>query len=623
MQRFLLAVSALLFAGLSTAQKTTPKDWEKIQSSENYIIGMGTADALDDARQMALSDLSGKISTRVESQFSYVMSQQQNGKHMDTNEQMGGIIRSYSAVTLSGVSEYIAKEKPQYVVYRYMKTSELRAMFKRRLELAKKWAREASEREHEGKVGDALQEYYWALALLRSCPDGDLETLDGADGGSMIPTIFSRVKDILGRINIRATQSEREGNQQRVTLDIRYGNLPAVNFNYKYFDGKQYSDTYTAKDGTGEVVLPAGVKLSKLKLHAEYECREEANIHPDLRNVMAETAPVPFQAAILPVDTKGCAMQNDYVMQIAQPSSGATPEPTASSSTTPDKNGATQMDLSAQEAAAYLPTMQAIEQGVAHRNYDALRSHFTDEGWEMFSKLVTYGDAKLLRSPEVSFQRNRGEVVCRSFPMSFSFRGNRRTFTEDVVFYLNSDHKVCEVAFGLEQAAVNDILCRGDWSEEARQVMVHFLETYKTAYALKRWDYINSIFSNEALIITGSVVKASGQKEIGPAKMQHVKYSRQTKEQYMNSLRRCFASNEYINIHFADNIVRRSHTKPDVYGIQIKQDYFSSTYGDTGYLFLLIDFEHPETPVIHVRTWQPDNDPNIRDGRIGIADFLL
>jgi hypothetical protein len=274
-------------------------------------------------------------------------------------------------------------------------------------------------------------------------------------------------------------------------------------------------------------------------------------------------------------------------------------------------------------ASPHLATIQAIEKGLAQKNYSELREFFTAEGWEMFKKLIAYGDAKLLRSPEVQLLPDGHGIVCRSFPMSFTFRGNRRTFKEDVVFYMDYQAKVKEVAFGLEAAAVADIMGREQWSIDARQTMIHFLETYKTAYALKRWDYINGIFSNEALIITGSVVKGTGQKEIGPAKMQHVKYTRQTKEQYMKILKKCFASNEYINIHFADNIVRRSTSKPDVYGIQIKQDYFSSSYGDTGYLFLLIDFAKPEEPVIHVRTWQPDLDPNVKDGRIGIADFLI
>jgi hypothetical protein len=110
---------------------------------------------------------------------------------------------------------------------------------------------------------------------------------------------------------------------------------------------------------------------------------------------------------------------------------------------------------------------------------------------------------------------------------------------------------------------------------------------------------------------------------MSPEKPTHIKYVRQSKEQYLNSLKQCFASNEYVNIHFAENTIRRSNTNPNIYGIQIKQDYFSSSYGDTGYLFLLIDFAKPDEPLIHVRTWQPDLEPNVKDGRIGIADFLI
>lgn len=48
----------------------------------------------------------------------------------------------------------------------------------------------------------------------------------------------------------------------------------------------------------------------------------------------------------------------------------------------------------------------------------------------------------------------------------------------------------------------------------------------------------------------------------------------------------------------------------ELYGIQIRQDYFSTYYGDSGYLFLMVDLNNPEEPIIHVRTWQPERDPN-------------
>ena len=585
---------------MAYGQELTPDQWKAILNSDNYLIGMGVNAELEEARQTALSDLSGKISTKVQSQFEYVLENKSKGQQVDSETKMKNIIRSYTSTTLKNVSEHLEKEKGKYVVYRYIKNSDLRAMFKRRVNLAKKWAKEAIDREREGKVGDALQDFYWSLALLRSCPDADLETItqDYVET-NMTQDVFKRVKDILSNITIKAEEVEKDEDGQHITLSVKYKGKPAVNFNYKYVGKQEASNMFTAKDGIGELYIPQTAKLSKLRIVAEYECREEANIHPDLRSVLETTESVPFSAAEFFVDLKGCDVSEG-------------PKPT---------NILPKSETAAESP--HLTAIQAIERGLAQKNYSDLRDYFTPEGWDMFKKLVAYGDAKLLRSPEAQFLPDGQGIVCRSFPMSFTFRGNRRTFTEDVVFYMDHQAKVKEVAFGLEEAAVADIMGREQWSIDARQTMIHFLETYKTAYALKRLDYIESIFSQDALIITGSVVKGTGQKEMQPAKMAQVKYTRQTKEQYIKSLKKCFASNEYVNIRFADNTVRRSASKPDIYGIQIKQDYFSSSYGDTGYLFLLIDFQKPEAPLIHVRTWQPDLDPNVRDGRIDITSFTL
>ena len=59
--------------------------------------------------------------------------------------------------------------------------------------------------------------------------------------------------------------------------------------------------------------------------------------------------------------------------------------------------------------------------------------------------------------------------------------------------------------------------------------------------------------------------------------------------------------------------------KGNLYGIQIKQNYYSSNYGDVGYLYLQVEFPDADTPVIYVRTWQPEKNA---DGSIyGMTDF--
>ena len=53
----------------------------------------------------------------------------------------------------------------------------------------------------------------------------------------------------------------------------------------------------------------------------------------------------------------------------------------------------------------------------------------------------------------------------------------------------------------------------------------------------------------------------------------------------------------------------------DIFGVRLLQEYNSASYGDKGYLFLLVDLRDTKRPVIHVRAWQPDKtDENVLIG---------
>jgi len=260
--------------------------------------------------------------------------------------------------------------------------------------------------------------------------------------------------------------------------------------------------------------------------------------------------------------------------------------------------------------------MEAINTG----KYEKAEPLFTDEGYEVYTKLITYGKARVLSNDSVRIVRLNNTVICRGPRMSFGFNNNNnRKFVEDVVFHFNPDGKIETLSFGLNEQAIASIIYRKTWSEAERLTIINFLEHYKTAYALKRLDFISSIFADDALIITGSMVKVKPNIENPFQGNAIVKYNRYNKVQYIKALEQTFASNEFINIGFEESNIRKGGKEGDMYGIQIKQNYYSTNYGDQGYLFLLLDFKNPDEPLIHVRTWQPQKNS---DGSIyGIEDF--
>lgn len=155
-----------------------------------------------------------------------------------------------------------------------------------------------------------------------------------------------------------------------------------------------------------------------------------------------------------------------------------------------------------------------------------------------------------------------------------------------------------------------------------RQLILDYVEQFRTSYNQKDIHFLEQVFSDDALIITGKVIQQLNSDNIKlPDK---ILYKKQTKRQYIENLKKVFASNSYIRATFDDIKVRRHPSNADFYGVTLHQGYTSSNYHDDGYLFLLWDFSREDYPQIHVRTWQPDeyNGNRIADEEVfSLEDF--
>lgn len=600
----------ILLGGMLFSLSLQAQTVEEIQQSDEYLWGTGNAPTLRQADNEALASLISQISTNVSSRYEQVLEGGTENGEVTEKDKFKSIINTYSHSTLTNTQRIVIQNEPDAAVMRYIKKSEIQRIFNGRKVKLLDFAQEAMRLEKKAQVADALRYYYWSLTLLQSYPDGNYLTMKDDKGQEqlLVSWIPKQMKDIFTNINLSVEGEQVDGNLKTVTLKVLYKGKPARNYDYSYFDGRDWSNIFSAKDGLGVVELPAIASVDGLSVKTEYMFEGEANIDSELSEVMGSVTPIAMRDAYL----KLSAAREEPVTQPGQTTL------MASSMQAKETNSGMKF-LSTETAAPYEQTMAKVEKAIRTHNFDGIESLCTPEGYDMFQRLIKYGNCKILRQPNLKYLSYNGEITCRSIPMSFSFQGNRRTFVEDVVFQMTPEGKITSLSFGLNKPAVDDIMNQTAWGDTARQVLITFLESYKTAYALKRLEYIRSIFSDDALIITGSVVKASGQMERQPIDGKVVKYTRQTKGEYMKKLEHIFAGSEFINLRFADNQVRKSGVGGEIYGIQIKQDYFSSSYGDTGYLFLMVDLNHPKEPVIHVRTWQPEKDPNF--GLIDLSYF--
>lgn len=433
------------------------------------------------------------------------------------------------------------------------------------------------------------------------------------------------MEQIFDAIKVKATKRVKDD----VELIITYKDIPVNSIDYTFFDGRAWSPIFSAKDGTGTLELASGYNSDSYNISIEFEYRSQACIDNELKAVLGvvKSSIMPkqlFRSANMTIKTvkeeKGLIISTTDDLSVQQEN-----VPTISFGT--ESNNKFQPPTPIEDSKSYAEKVLQVIKAVQNKEYENANNVFTAEGMEIYRKLLTYGKAKIVGTPQLHFYKNGDKVVGRGVQMSFSFKnGIRKQFVEDIVFTFNQDGKIEALAFGLGKTAEDDILNKGWWDESVRIAIMEFLENYKTAYALKRLDYIEGVFDKDAIIITGTVLKRPKQSFTDGGSIslsdEQVVYKTHNKMGYLNNLRRVFNQNEFINIRFSNNKVKKMGVGGETYGIQIAQDYYSSHYGDKGYLFLMVDLNNPKQPIIKVRTWQPKPDMNLGgDGIIGIEDF--
>lgn len=613
MKKILNIIILLVIALGAQAQE---KEWNLLKHNTDYICGEGVGQTKEEADKNALADLISRVMVVVnENTIIDNNSKNINGELNETS-QFNQSIRTYSSLTLNNTRQFEMFKNPNWRVGRAVKVSEIEKMFRLRAQKAHDMVASAEKAVSKGRIDDALRNYYWALTLLKSLQYPNAEMYTDKEGKSHVLTNWIKecITDIFDDTKI--TCVAREGDD--VEVDITFKDKPVNSAGFTYFDGRQWTSIVTANDGYARLEFVKGYNASEYKVRLEYKYVNEAKADKELESVLNVVNANEFPRSEKKI--KGIKAKKT-------PERVTAPEATAQLQQRPSFTSTNAKLIKAPAETGnkqeYLTIMQSVEQAIRMKSSANIQQYFTSEGLDIYERLISYGQAKIVGVPTYKFLINGDEVTARGQMLSFSFKnGTKKSFVEEVIYTFDANRKITNIAFGLGRTAEDDILNKGAYPENARMAIMNFLENYKTAYALKRLDYIQSIFDEDAIIITGRVVKKSkmrGDMAKSMMSSDKVQYNKQTKQQYMENLRKCFATTEFVNIHFANNDVRKG--KGEVYGIQLEQDYHSSSYGDHGYLFLLVDMTNASQPLIKIRTWQPERDPNIQGGIYSISDF--
>lgn len=229
--------------------------------------------------------------------------------------------------------------------------------------------------------------------------------------------------------------------------------------------------------------------------------------------------------------------------------------------------------------------------------------HFYCDDEEVVERCWVFGDGE--------------EYMISHIPLIIEVEGEtfgNGTYQEAVVEF-NRQGNIKDFRFSLNARLSESMEHGGDVVDiERKMKILAHCERFRTAYNKKDMEFLKQIFSDDALIITGTVMHA--RKADSQYSSPKVTYKKQTKHEYLANLQKAFLRNKWIDVKFSEigehgeqggaSGITRSKVNPNMYGVRLYQEWKSSNYSDTGYIFLLWDFTDENNPIIHVRTWQPE-----------------
>lgn len=607
MKKFAVLLVFVFTLSVSNAQSKSKKfDTESIKNNPEYYWGMSQVmESQDDALDASLNSLYSNIANKCGADAIYAST-------ADQKLQLEAIIKTFDNKIQQKIIEQVPLvedfEEDQYSYFVYIKRTDFAAMCDERKKSIERLALRGhnSESDENLQIEDALRNYYWGMMLCLAHPQGNSITLkindeevkaynwfiDRIDGNDGVLKSFSF---ILPKEN--AIEETPEG--LLVNLNVRsMTGMPVANLQFDYYNGQKYIPT-SVNDGKAVVVVQP--ERTTVNIRIEYEFKSESTVDPEVYKVIHTlNHNIKFKNFKHSINLSNVLSEKEKEKEKA--------EEEVSDIVIAYNDEWSKIDQKFDvKDTEYIQIMKEVEEGLRSRDYLSVKHHFTPEGYGMLDTLSKYGKMMIVGQQEYNVLKYGNHVICRDINMQFDFRNNA-SFNRDVVFRFDSEtKKITSIAFRLSDITERDIVTKTKWPEEARLSLINFLEDYQTAYALKRHDYLESIYSDDALIIVGHIVKKTvipdrAQFNLSEDDVQLMKYDKNT---YFKNLKRTFSSQDYINIKFEDTEFTKAEVSRNVYGVRLLQRYYSTTYGDVGYLFLLVDLTDTN-PLIHVRAWQPN-----------------
>lgn len=597
---FFVAICFISLLSLLRAQNLE-KQVEEIKNSSDYYWGEGVSSNLKEAEDLSLNRLLEQISINIYSSFEGILTE----TDASISASASRVLKTYSTAALSNVQTIRYPISNGFFAFRFIKKSEVEKIFNERENLAFDMFSRAQEFYEEGNVSSSLKYSYYAIILVNSIPKQTI-VREGINLKLELP-IF--IKKILSSISCQ-TISKRKINDKEIqyVLSFNIGEKKISSIDFSYWDGFNQISVF-ASDGKGLItLLGESAKFDKLDVFIKYdfyENKEEIKevgelwnyvvkptfsnkIQVDLKNIESEKKENPSN--VFSQKKFYTFAKNELIISI---------------------EGEIRNSLAEKIGSTTAKFIEILESGKVN---EAKKIFAKDKQLQKkFENFIAYNNPKLIfQKNDIILQKIKGGWEIRGLNINCSYSTIRKTASEFLVLEFDESGDIIDFTFGLANAYYENIKAQIETAEEYenRKTILRFAEKYRTAFLTRDIDFLEKVFSEDALIIVGKIVtKKNTENRYVYSELNEKQPSYEqiiyTKKQYIEKQKKNFASLKDIHIGFGGIKVLRKNDLEGVYSLSLRQSYASTAYSDEGYLFLLVDFRDT-IPTIYVRSWQPN-----------------
>lgn len=204
MKKCLFTLAVCFLAGFVVAQQPTV---DEIRNSGRYLYGIGEGSSHRKADNNALDHLITQITVQVKSYFVNKTTEEDG----EIEEFAESVVETFSSVNLISAESLLLEERRgNFKVMRYILHDDLNLLFENRKRKITEYVKSALVAEKDLRIGDALKNYYWALALLKTHKDRDEIEFDFPQEGKrlLLMTLPDKINNIFSDLSFKVKKVE-------------------------------------------------------------------------------------------------------------------------------------------------------------------------------------------------------------------------------------------------------------------------------------------------------------------------------------------------------------------------------------------------------------------------------